>query len=133
MPLRDYAKSLLAAFAAMLVMIAYCTAFVASTVVHEMLDPLVIGLIGAAAFFALQLVFCMKARRVSVKLIPLYTIVPILIACALFFGEKSFGAIIVMLLLLVALFYAACGIAAAWIVWLIVCFVRKYKKEGVAN
>lgn len=101
------------------------------------LTPLSAGLAGAIAMFALQLLLCLKAKRLAVRLIPVYLIVAALLCGAAtflgVFGTYSAGAIsgneLAGLFLLALTGIAATGSALAWLVFGISKLVGR-KKEG---
>ena len=87
------------------------------------LTPLSAGLVGAIAMFALQLLLCLKAKRLAIRLIPVYIIAAALLyGAATFlgaFGTYSAGAIsgneLAGLVVLVLTGIAATGCALGWL------------------
>lgn len=85
---------------------------------------IVIGIVGAVLFFAIQLVLCFKAKRTGVKLIPAY----IILACVLFMVADFAGALeysgfisgqgILAMMLAVVVGIALVGEVAAWTIYL---------------
>ena len=67
-----------------------------------------IGLVLAAAFFAIQLILCLKVRPLAVRMIPIYLIASGFALCAFIaiFGKDSSGGFIVIYAWQVALVLA---------------------------
>ena len=85
-----------------------------------------LGLLGAALFFGLQCLFCFKAKKTAVKLIPVYITLLGLLLCVLMylgvFGNWSGGFIgnvnrIFAVVFGVIIIIAAIGETAAWVLY----------------
>lgn len=107
-------------------------------IVSGELTPLALGLIGAAIFFAVQLAFCLLAKKRAVRCAPLY----LLFLCALLciaagmglFGSDSAGAIsgngLVAVIFAVITGIAAVGDLLAWLAYFIVRGIQNTKRKG---
>lgn len=97
------------------------------------LTPLFWAIAGIAALFLIQLLLCMKANKLAVKLIPVYLILAVLAYSAAtylgVFGTYSLGALsgneLAGLLLLFVAGIAAVGPLLAWAVCGIIRLVRR--------
>ena len=84
---------------------------------------IVVGIIAAALFFAVQYFLCGKARSLGVKLIPVYFILIILVLAALVIagdrGDTFIEDIRGVVALVILGFALVCGIStgAAWVVY----------------
>lgn len=92
---------------------------------EEPITMLLAGFILAVAFFAIQLFLCFKAKRSSVKRIPLY-IVLLIVGFALLICTRIFGTgsgflgnanLIVAAILAIIVAIASIGIVFAWVVY----------------
>ncbi len=99
------------------------------------MTPLFWGTVGAAVFFAIQLLLCFEVKETTVKCIPAGLIVlGFLLSGMIYagsFGSYSAGAIsgngIVGLLLAVITGIAAAGVLAAWLLYGVLRFIRVKK------
>ena len=94
---------------------------------------IVVGIIGAILFFILQLILCRKGKRKDIKLIPAFLIFAGALFCLALnsglFGSHSAGAIssegIAALVFGIIVGIAAVGVAAAWLTYLVICYIQK--------
>ena len=99
------------------------------------LTPLFWGTVGAAAFFAIQLLLCFEVRETALKCIPAGLIIlGFLLSGMIYagtFGSYSAGALsgngVVGLLLAVITGTAAVGVLAAWLLYGVLRFIRAKK------
>ena len=92
-----------------------------------------VGLLGTFLFFIVQLTLCIKAKKMSVKLIPVYIILfcgmPTIADLCGLLGYRGFismqGILAVVLAIIIG--FALVGEAAAWIVY----NVHKRKRSGM--
>ena len=94
----------------------------------------IIGGTGALIYFAAQLAFCLKAKKIVIKLIPLYVFLIPVVYCALLgfgaFGSQPVGSIdgnkIIAMVFGVIIGIAAIGEILAWVVY---GFIRHSRKR----
>ncbi len=92
-----------------------------------------IGLIGTIIFFILQLIFCFKAKKVAIKLIPTYLILLVALHCIAtylgFFGSYAAGSIsgnqLVALIEGIVIGIATVGEVLAWVVYWLITQIKK--------
>lgn len=95
----------------------------------------VLGAVLAIAFFVIQLLICFKARKTTVKRIPLYFILVCCVLCAMLFmgifgtgsGGSALGNVhqLVALILAIVAGISLIGVVAAWIVYKICVRIRR--------
>ena len=96
-------------------------------VLTEGAEVMAFYLIGAV-FGLIQLPFCFKPKKVSVKLIPVYLIFAVLVFALLNYWDGGLGGELAALILAIGALILAIGAIVAWLTFAIV-YLRKKKTE----
>jgi|GEM_PF-4683672 len=78
------------------------------------------GVVVALIYFVAQLAFCLKAKKIVIKLIPLYVFfIPVIYCALLAFGAfgRSYGNAVFALFLVLIIGISAIGEILAWVVY----------------
>ena len=78
------------------------------------------GVVVALIYFVAQLAFCLKAKKIAIKLIPLYVFfIPVIYCALLGFGAfgRSYGNAVFALFLVLIIRISAIGEILAWVVY----------------